>query len=98
MSELPSDILGKIEADFGADAETAAAALRSYAAGGERKEPARVLRCILRMAGGDLRRLAEAVDLARIDYRDVIFGAEYDPETEERIWDGNRPFPPGEGS
>ena len=40
------------------------------------KEPFRVRLAALRIAGGDMKRLSDAVALARLDYRDVLM-AEY---------------------
>jgi hypothetical protein len=41
-------------------------------------ELARVARCVVFLAGGDPAKLAHFVAAARLDYRDVIWWAEYD--------------------
>ena len=54
-------------------------------------EQDRVTRCVLFLAGGNLKYLAECAALARRDYRDAIMAAEYDRE-DRRIRDFSRPF------
>ena len=39
---------------------------------------ARLMRCILHSASGDEELLKQSIALCRIDYRDLIFGAEYE--------------------
>ena len=51
----------------------------------------RILRCIVFVANGDLNRLEKAIDLAKIDCRDLIVLAEYD-EKNERVRDLSNPF------
>ena len=51
----------------------------------------RILRCLLYVARGRFNYLADAIVLARHDFRDLIVSAEYDPNM-ERIRDFNQPF------
>jgi len=55
----------------------------------------RIIRCVIFLAEGDLEKLEHFIDIAKTDYRDVIFMAEYtDHESKhpKRIRDFNRSF------
>lgn len=55
----------------------------------------RILRCVVFLAEGDLTKLEHYIDIAKTDYRDVIFMAEYtdhDKQNPKRIRDFNRSF------
>ena len=55
----------------------------------------RVLRCVLFLAEGSLEKLNNYIEIAKTDYRDVIFFAEYtehDKKHPKQIRDFNRPF------
>lgn len=55
----------------------------------------RIIRCVIFLAEGDLEKLEHFIDIAKTDYRDVIFMAEYtDHESKhpKRIRDLNRSF------
>lgn len=52
----------------------------------------RIFRCILHLAEGNVNRLLELVENARIDYRDVILWAEYDQRGRTRLHDFNKAF------
>jgi len=90
---LTPDIRDRIADDFGADAASAVATVL------ERERSAspdlftdRILRCAVHAAAGDLDTLRRALDLARIDYRDLIVWAEYDNAFGDRKRDLTRPF------
>ena len=51
----------------------------------------RLMRCAVHFSDGDLEKLGHALDIAREDYRDLIFWTEYD-KSEKQIWDFNKPF------
>jgi hypothetical protein len=51
----------------------------------------RFIRCIVQVANGDLGRLDQAIELAVVDYRDLIVWAEYD-ENHLQIRDLSQPF------
>jgi hypothetical protein len=51
----------------------------------------RILRCLLYVARGRFNYLADAIALARHDFRDLIVSAEYDLDM-QRIRDFNQPF------
>ncbi len=80
-SELPDDVIARIEADF---AEPRRAEVTEALLGlpETTREQARVARCVLFVADGDL---------AHTDYRDAIVAAEYDRE-DRRLRDLSRPF------
>jgi hypothetical protein len=84
---LPEDVVLKIRADFSADSFHAVeSVLRVYRG----PEPARIARCILHLSGGDMQKPHVNAAAAEIDYRDVIWWAEYDA-TDRRIRDFTRP-------
>jgi len=56
------------------------------------KENARVIRCILFAANGDLDKFDEMEALARVDYRDVIMIGEYERDTDKKLGNLNLPF------
>jgi hypothetical protein len=53
----------------------------------------RILRCVLFVASGRFGALADAVALARLDYRDLIVNAEYDGHFGALQRDLSLPFP-----
>jgi hypothetical protein len=90
---LARDILGKVNRDFGTPDEAALAlsVLADFAEQNQELSSDRILRCIVFVARGDLDVLDKAIDLAKTDYRDLIFWAEYDGK-DERIRDLSTPF------
>ena len=80
MTFFPEDITSKIRKDFGDEFEIAFKALENYARTNPR-EGHRLYRCIIYVAHGNIERMREAIDLARIDYRDLIMWAEYEGES-----------------
>lgn len=85
---LPDDIVRRLRADF---AGQTLAGLESLLAEYHGHERARVQRCIVYLAGGDERRLRDLIAAANIDYRDLIYGAEYGPD-DSRLRDFTQPF------
>lgn len=61
--------------------------LESYAG----PEPDRVRRCVLHLANGDAGEVKDLVEVATVDYRDVILSAEYD-SGDRQLRDFSRPF------
>ncbi|MEM9519321.1 MAG: hypothetical protein AAGA37_08380 [Actinomycetota bacterium] len=72
----PGDVDRLLSRDFGAEADTARAALGALS-GNHPGAVARVSAAVLRLADGDLERLRSAVATALGDWRDVIAAAEY---------------------
>lgn len=93
---LPADIIAKVKEEFEtvADRNTALWLLLEFNRRDYSNETYRLERCILYDAGGDVRKLKENIEIARLDYRDVIFSAEY--EDDEQVRDLNFPFGSGE--
>ena len=87
---LPDDIEARIAADFPAGTEQRQ--VREALAVLEVNEKARVSRCILFCAAGELARFAEMLALARLDYRDVIMAGEYEYPSCRRVRDFTLPF------
>jgi hypothetical protein len=84
---LPEDVVLKIRADFSAESfQAVMSVLLAY----HGPEPARIARCILHLSGGDMQKLRDNAAAAALDFRDVIWWAEYDG-TDRRIRDFTRP-------
>lgn len=75
---LPEDIVAKVRRDFSEDDEIPILQLLSEYQQQHPDHPARILRCIVFLARGSFERFAEAVALAKLDWRDLIGFAEYD--------------------
>lgn len=61
---------------FGADSDAALALVGRYGGAPSHREPGRVRAAALELSGGDLSRLEQLVDVARVDYRDVLWWLE----------------------
>lgn len=84
----PEDILVRIMGDFPEESpETILALLMEYK-GSERP---RISRCILHLARGSIDQLLHFIGSANVDYRDVIYIAEYS-ESDSRVHDFSQPF------
>jgi hypothetical protein len=90
MPDLPPDIEDRIAADFAATDRPSAFGIIESLSGA--KETWRVCRCVLFLARGQLSLLAHNAEQARLDYRDVIYWAEYD-EQDRLVRDFSKPFP-----
>jgi hypothetical protein len=91
MDDIPADIESRISSDFPEeDRVSALDVIRSLAAQIDREVP-RILRCVLFLSRGELPLLAYNAEQARLDYRDVIYWAEYD-EQDRQVRDFNQPF------
>ena len=77
LNRYPVDILVRLRADFGVRASLVHQRLQVLL--GERPDcrSPRIVRAILYLGSGDVDALDEAIDLARIDYRDLLLQAEY---------------------
>jgi hypothetical protein len=90
---LAEDILARIRQDFSSGETLPVTEMLTEL----QKEDARlfsdrILRCILFVAHGQFDELAAAVQLARIDWRDLIVNAEYDGPSGSRKRDLSLPF------
>jgi hypothetical protein len=90
---LADDILAKIRQDFSADEMPSIIEMLNEL----QKENTslfndRILRCIIFVADGRFESFADAVKLARIDWRDLIVNAEYDGQFGARQRDLSLPF------
>lgn len=94
--ELPEDIVQRINADFGSE-ETPGVLARlagfiGQLADAQGSPPdARLLRCVVYLAGGERRGLEDACRLALTDTRDVMLRAEYDAG-DRRVRQFDQPF------
>ena len=84
---LAADIEKRVRAEAKDEAETFLHRLRVFA----EENPAlgdRVLRCVVYIAGGKVERLELAMQSAKLDWRDVIVSAEYQPKPGTKRWQG----------
>jgi hypothetical protein len=90
---LARDILGKVYRDFEAPDEVALvlSLLGDFTEQNQELSSDRILRCIVFAANADLDLLDKTIDLAKIDYRDLIVWAEYN-EKYEKVRDLSTPF------
>ena len=84
----PPDIVARIQQDFGKDALRDICGLLQPVLDHDLGN--RVVRCVLVVSHGEIERLRHSVEQALMDYRDVIYWAEYDGI--RRIFDFNQPF------
>ena len=90
---LPEDIIAKIRHDFsGGEMLPVIEMLTDLQKENAQLFTDRILRCIVFVAGGSFEQLAEAVALARLDWRDLIVGAEYDGHFGAQQRDLSSPF------
>jgi hypothetical protein len=77
----------KVRSDWSSadDQSTAEQQLDRYGVESHEREKDRVQLAILKLANGDLAKLAEMVAIAKRDYRDVLSWAEY-PEEHLALW------------
>ena len=87
---LPADVVTRVERDYD-EAERAAVILALGGLSSATREHARVARCVLHVAAGDLQRFEQMIALAHTDFRDVIVAAEYDRDL-RRLRDLSQPF------
>ena len=90
---LAQDILGKVIWDFETpdESDLVLTLLVDFTEQNPELASDRILRCIVFVAQGDLDTFDKAIDLATIDYRDLIVWAEYDGNY-ERVRDLSTPF------
>lgn len=72
------DIIARIKADFGNDADKALTMLKDAINKADYLKTDRVIRCILFLAKGDLITLNKNIETATFDTRDVMLWAEYE--------------------
>ena len=92
--KLPADIEAQIEQDFGQQFNQVRELLLSYLKMAD-KQADRVLRCIVFLAKGKVDALKEMIATAQVDYRDVIFWAEYEDHSSKsprQARNFNKPF------
>jgi len=89
---MPLDIYEKIENDFGERANEIHQELKIL--DGKTKDLIchRVIRAIIYLANGDVDTFHEKVKLSQVDWRDVLFQAEYSYGEDKRLRDFNKTF------
>lgn len=89
---IPADIITRIERDFAkSDAASVVELMSELSGEGNATFTDRVLRCLVYMSKGSVPDLTHAVELARTDWRDIIYFAEYD-ENDVHARDLSKPF------
>ncbi|MCK6261651.1 hypothetical protein KP803_00015 [Vibrio sp. ZSDE26] len=86
------DIYQKIEKDFGDDAIEVHDALKVLDAKTKGLISNRLIRAIIFLAKGDVEAFHQKVKLAQVDYRDVLYQAEYNYPENERVRDFSQTF------
>jgi len=93
------DIITRIKADFGSNADKAMTALNEAVEKTHYLNVDRIIRCIVFLAEGNLSDLNMYIKMAILDWRDVIFCAEYEtlsedlfPNDYKRLRDFNKTF------
>lgn len=93
---LKKDISNRIHSDFKKSSNEATEILQKGVSKTDYLKSDRVIRCILFSADGNLTKLKQNIEYAIIDWRDVVFWAEYSNlegnKTPKRIRDFNRTF------
>ncbi len=84
LHRYPTDILARIDADFGQQAPIAFRELQEVIGETPSVRQPRIIRGILWVANGDMGKLDEAIELAVRDYRNLLTAAEYAPGADGR--------------
>ena len=92
---IPEDVKNKIRKDYGNEASEVETAIVEFIRKFTKLQPNediyRMVRCILYLSLGRKTKLHNMIDESFIDYRDIIYWAEYDPEG-NKIRDLSKPF------
>lgn len=88
---IKTDIYRKIEIDFKDNLQAVIEQIEILDAEANGLLSDRLLRAMVFVANGNIERLKQIIKLARIDYRDVLWQAEYDAN-EKQIHDFNKSF------
>ena len=88
---MKTDIYQKIERDFGDDLKLAIEQVEILDARTKGLIGNRLLRAMVFLSKGSIDRFKQVIELGRIDYRDVLWQAEYDCG-EEQLYDFNKTF------
>ena len=88
---VAADITPKLKQDFGPNLSRARELLADFYAESKGNVSDRLVRAIIYLAHGDLEELSRVIGVARIDYRDVLWQAEYEGG-EVRLRDFNKSF------
>ncbi len=89
---MATDIYRKVERDFGAKAVEVHHALDELDAKTKGLVSPRLIRAIIFLADGDLKRFHQTLELAQTDWRDVLLQAEYSYPENNHIRDFNKTF------
>lgn len=94
---LTSDMKMQIHKDFGSKNELKAQQILmnfsdSFEVSYEERPSPRILRCILKLSSGEIKKLEENVTAALGDWRDILYWGEHDTKSDKRIYDCKKPF------
>ena len=88
---MKTDIYQKIERDFGDDLQRAIEQVEILDACTKGLIGDRMLRAMVFLSKGKIERFKQIIELGRVDYRDVLWQAEYDCG-EVQLYDFNKTF------
>lgn len=90
---MTKDIFQKIEKDFGKDAKRVHKEFEILDAKTNGQLFDRLIRAIVYLAKGDIDKLKMYIEMSQVDWRDVLWQAEYDsPDDPKRYRDFNKSF------
>ncbi len=95
IEKLSSDILNQIEIQFGKNYKNVLEILETELSENDFLNSNRIIRCIIFLSENNIEKLKENINLAKIDWCDIILWAEYENnERNEPILkrDFNKPF------
>jgi hypothetical protein len=95
IEKLPNDILTQIEFQFGESYKAVIEILKTELSENNFLNSNRIVRCLIFLSENSVDKLKENINLAKIDWRDIILWAEYENnEKNEVIFkrDFNKPF------
>ena len=80
---MEDELVREVRSRFGASADAVTDLLAEYGSDRSHREPDRVRRAILTLSGSDEDRLLHYVEVALMDYRDVLWWAEHPKPPDE---------------
>ena len=95
LNLFPTDILERIKIDFGVESGAVVRELQSYLLESKYGRSPRLIRSIIYLSEKSKEKLKREIKDAKIDWRDVLFAAEYENQSSQnpkRVRDFNRKF------
>ena len=95
IEKLSSDILTQIKHQFGENHKKVIEILENELSENDFLNSNRIIRCLIFLSEKNIEKVKENINLAKIDWRDIIFLAEYESNEKSEpklIRDFNKPF------